>query len=444
MLATKRIEAAASDTAPSAMPLREAGEQIARARARERVMRERLQQLAQDDYRQGKRYQRQYLASFDVMLAALHKANQKKRRRIPDSELVALAVELNAWAGTDEVVRMWPKAKAGGYRAINSFGIRNAALQVLAYRAANPFINPHPSQYAAAGMGGVEVACRRILKLLRQGYTHVLVADVESNFNTMRREGVIRMIPLPTTLIEAVVLADGLNFTTNQRRCNSQAREGAIQRHATAPKPTIPATGLSQEDVPLDTLTVCARQRGSQRSSVDEALKKGRQGLPQGSACSSLFSAHLHAPIVRRLSELAPVVHFDDNYFIFAKSREELVPIAQTLRSEFNRHLAGPLLFSKCIIKAARYGFIGLGYQFKARGKWAWLRPSHDKLNDCNLKFLGMFDDVFCGNMTRQDVKRYINGWCAGHRLWPHWRLWRALLLGRLDQHFPAPTEVNG
>ncbi len=437
MLATKRIEAAASDTAPSAMPLREAGEQIARARARERAMRERLQQLAQDDYRQGKRYQRQYLASFDVMLAALHKANQKKRRRIPDSELVALAVELNAWAGTDERVHMWVRAKPGGYRAVNSFGIKNAALQVLAYRAAKPFIHPHPSQYAAAGMGGVEVACKRILKLLRQGYVWVLEADVESNFNTMRREGVIRMIPLPATLVDAVVLAGGLNFTTDQRRYDDPEKAGGSQQ-----KPNAHPIGLSLEDVPLDSpITVCARQRGSARGRADEALRRGRQGLPQGSACSSLFSVHLHEPIVRKLSELAPVVHFDDNYFIFAKSREELESLAQTLRSEFNRHLAGPLPFSKCIIKDARRSFIALGYQFKVRGRRATIRVPEHKLNLCSLNFgVLVMGAIYEGPTTREDAVRYIDGWVNGHRLWPHCRLWRKLLMGRLDQHLP-PTE---
>ena len=140
---------------------------------------------------------------------------------------------------------------------------------------------------------------------------------------------------------------------------------------------------------------------------------------------------------------MAPVVHFDDNYFIFAKSREELVPIAQTLRAEFNRHLAGPLLFSKCIIKDARQGFVALGYLFKVRGKRAWLRPSPRKLEGCYLKFLGMIDDIDFGRKTPEQVRRYLRGWCAAHQLWPNVNLWEKLLLGRLHQHCPPPTEVD-
>ncbi len=80
MPAINRIDTA-TRTAPAAVSLRQPHEQIEHTRARELVMRAELERLAREDYRKGRRYQRKYLASFDVMLAALHKANQKKRRR---------------------------------------------------------------------------------------------------------------------------------------------------------------------------------------------------------------------------------------------------------------------------------------------------------------------------------------------------------------------------
>ena len=139
---------------------------------------------------------------------------------------------------------------------------------------------------------------------------------------------------------------------------------------------------------------------------------------------------------------MAPVVHFDDNYFIFVKTREELVPIAQTLRSEFNRHLAGPLPFSKCIIKDARRSFIALGYQFKVRGRQATIRVPEHKLNLCSVKFSALImNAIHHGTTTREDAVRYIDRWLNGCRLWPHCRLWRALLIGRLDQHLPPADE---
>lgn len=70
--------------------------------------------------------------------------------------------------------------------------------------------------------------------------------------------------------------------------------------------------------------------------------------------------------------------------------------------------------------------------------------PPRHKLERHYVKFLGMFDDVALGNITREDAVQYIDGWVASHRLWPHWRLWRKLLMGRLDQHFPPPAEVDG
>lgn len=434
-------------------------ERMARACVRERGMRETLQRLARDDPRQGRRYQRQYLHGLDSMLAALHEANKKARFGLPVAELVTLAVELSAWLGTDESASMWPKGKADGYRPVTEFGVRNVTLQILAHRAAAPFIHPHPCQYAAAGNGSVEVACQRILKLLRGGFTWVLVADTEGNFNSMRRAGVIEMIPLPEKMIRAVVLADGLNINPtaprgsggeSERRCNTrekaEAGEGTIRRVADATKATRHPMGLPQGGAPLPKDIACARQRGSQRikrGRADEALKKGRQGLPQGSACSSLFSGCLHEPVVRTISELAPVVHFDDNYFIFAKTREGLLPIAQTLRAEFSRHPAGPLLFSKCIIKDARRGFVALGYIFKVKDGRAWLRPPHQKLERCYLKFLGMIDDVDFGTATPDAARQYLRGWCAAARIWPHVGLWERLLLARMDRLYPPPTEVD-
>ncbi len=311
-------------------------------------------------------------------------------------------------------------------------------------RAAEPFVSTHPNQYDVPGNGGAEGACRRLLEFLREGYVHVLVADVESNFNALRAEGLIEAIPLPPAITEAVVLARGLNIITSQRRSNDAKKAGSPKRRNTPKAPREPAGNPIQESLPLRGIARHAKSgKPKIPSRLKETLRKGRQGIPQGSVSSPLLSGCLHAPIVRNISQMAPTVHYSDNYHVVAKSGEGLLPIAKTLKAEFNRSPAGPLLLSKCIMVDARQGFAALGFIFKAKGKRAWLRPSHRKLEKCYLNFLGMIDDIVAGNKTPEQVRQILRGWCAAHRLWPHVGLWEKLLLGRLDQHYPPPTEVD-
>ncbi|MCZ6467384.1 MAG: hypothetical protein O6829_08950, partial [Alphaproteobacteria bacterium] len=150
------------------------------------------------------------------------------------------------------------------------------------------------------------------------------------------------------------------------------------------------------------------------------------------------FSAAIHEPMVRNISRQVAVVHFTDNFFLFSKTRAGALRAAKTLQAEFQRSPAGPLLSSDCIIKDARQGFEALGYIFKVKNGRASIRVGNHKLNLCSVKFMEMFDDIRSYNgMTRKDVIQFLDGWCAGHRLWPHWRLWRKLLMGRFDRHLP-------
>ncbi len=111
------------------------------------------------------------------------------------------------------------------------------------------------------------------------------------------------------------------------------------------------------------------------------------------------------------------------------------------MKAEFQRSPAGPLLFSKCIIKDARHGFRALGFTFRVRGGRVRVRPTRDKLERHWWEFIEMLDDVALGNATREGAVESLDGWCGAHRLWPHWRLWRRLLMGRLNRHVPPEAD---
>lgn len=442
MTATHSVDTA-TRTAPGEATPREARALVRRAQLRDTKMRAKMGRLAETDVSKGRRFQYGYLGAFSAKIAALVAAEKRLKTGLSDAELIALAKNLNPWVGTNERVNMYPEPKPGGYRPITSFGIQNKALQILVERAAKPFIRIHPAQYDALGHGGPPAACRRLLELLGQGYVHVVVADVAGNFNSLSAAGIKEMIPLPPAVIEAVVLARGLNINPSQRRYDYEKRAGDNQR-ATAPKaPRGPCRDGGCASPPLRGIARHAQSGTEHLSRLKESLRKGRRGIPQGLTGSSLYSAAIHEPMVRNISRVAPAVHYTDNFYAVAKTGDEALLVAKALKIELQRSPAGPLLWSECKIVDARHGFAALGYLFKVKNGRALIRVPRHKLEDCRTKFLGMFEDVALGNMTRAEVERYLDGWCAAHRLWPHWRLWRKLLVGRLDQHFPPPSATS-
>ena len=316
-------------------------------------------------------------------------------------------------------------------------------------RAAEPFIKIHPHQFDAPGNGGTPAACRRLLELLRAGYVHVVIADVEANFNNLSAAGIKEMIPLPPAVTEGVVLARNLNINPNQRRYDDAKRAGG-QIRATAPKAPRDPQGCNElVTLPLRGIARHADSGLKHPSRLKESLRKGRRGIPQGLTGSSLYSAAIHEPMVRNISRMAPAVHYGDNFYAAAKTGDEALLVAKALKAEFNRSPAGPLLLSTCIIKDARRGFAALGYIFRVKNGRATIHVPIHKLMDCETKFLSMLDDIICGNSmvcggtTREDVVRFIDGWCAGHRLWPFWRLWRKRLMRQIDKDFPPTEEGN-
>lgn len=442
MPATHSIDAA-TRAAPWAATPRDALALVRRALVREAKMRAKMARLAETDYKGGRRFQYGYLGSFSAKVTALCEANKKLKAGLSDAGLVALAKDLNPWAGTSEPVNMYPKPKPGGYRPITSFAIENKALQILVERAAEPFIQIEPNQFDAKGNGGTPAACRRLLELLGQGYVHVVVADVEANFNSLRAEGIKEIVPLPPAVIEAVVLARGLNFNPNQRR-SKDAKKAAGRRHANAPEThRNPPKGMGCVSPPLRGIARYAKSGIEHPSRLIETMRKGRRGIPQGLTGSSLYSAAIHAPMVRNISRTAPAVHYNDNFYAVAKTGDGALLVAKALKAEFNRSPAGPLLLSKCIIVEARQGFAALGYIFRVKNGRPKIHVPAHKLELCEIKFLSMFDDIICGIMTREDVVDSIDRWCASHRLWPFWRHWRRRFIRQLDRHFPPTEEGN-
>ena len=437
MPAINRIDRA-TRAAPEAATARDATALVKRALVREPYLLEKMVRLAETDYPKGRDFQRVYLRSFPAKVAAVVAAGKRLQMGFTDAQVIELAKGIDPFRGTQEAVRLWPHKKTGGSRPVAAFGIENKALQFMAKRAAKPFIKIHPHQFDAKGHGGPPAACRRILELLRAGYVNVVVMDVAGNFNALRAEGIIKTIPLPPAVIEGVVLARGLNINPNERRYNHAAKAGSRKRNQAPKAPRKPKGSLHGDSQTLR-VVVCGAAGPTDSGRLREIMRTGRRGLSQGSLGSPLFSDAIHEPMVAKISRYGEVVHYADNFFVFTKTKAGALRAAKTLKAEFQRLLAGPLLPSDATIKDARDGFVALGYVFKVKGKRAWLRPPRHKLERVWWRYSEMMEDVATGNVTRQEFMDSLDSWCAAHRLWSHWGLWRKLLRSRFDRHL-SPT----
>ena len=443
MPAINRIDTA-TRAAPEAATARDAKALVRRALVREPKLRAKMVRLAKTDYVRGRDFQRVYLRSFPAKVAAVVAAGKKLGMDLTDAQVIALAKGIDPFKGTGEAVRTYPKPKAGGYRPITTFGAANKALQILVKQAAEPFIKIHPHQFDARGHGGPPAACRRILELIGEGYVHVVVADVEANFNALRAEGIKETIPLPPAVTEAVVLARGLNINPHERRYHDAETAEGQKRGAAAPTPKAPRArkvSVPNDAIPRRAVIVRRARSGLKHPSrLRETMRKGRRGISQGSMGSPLYSAAIHALMVGNISRLAPVVHYTDNFYVFAKTGKGALRAAKALKAEFQRSPAGPLLFSSCAIKDAREGFAALGYIFKVRNGRAKIQVPGHKLERQLNKFMETENDVYMGLRTPEDAVESVDRWCAAHRLWPFWRLWRSRVLRRLARDFP---EIN-
>ena len=302
--------------------------------------------------------------------------------------------------------------------------------------AARPFIKVHKHQFDARGHGGPPAACRRILELIGAGYVNVVVMDVAGNFNALSAAGIIKTIPLPPAVIEAVVLARGLNINPHERRYDD-AKAGRRKQASKAPRKP---KGSSFRDSLTPRVVVSGAAGPTDSGRLRETMRTGRRGLPQGSLGSPLFSDAIHAPMVAKISRHGEVVHYADNFFVFTKTKAGALRAAKTIKAEFNRSPAGPLLPSDAIIKDAREGFVALGYLFKVRNGRAVIQvPGHLLERQVN-RFMETSEDCRRHLITPRDAFDSITRFCVSKSLWPYWRAWRARVLRRLARDYP---EIN-
>ena len=233
--------------------------------------------------------------------------------------------------------RLWLKQKrAGGTRPIYSFTSQDKARQrlyALAIRASAGF---HPSQ--SLFRGGRSAVCDALQSALRdvpQG-SHFLHLDVRDFFGSISHEWLERNLPFPRRLIRQFIHTGGL--------------------------------------------VVSHRGGGLARNPCEENQERGRRGIPQGSAASSVVAEFVMADVLRSLADQLPCDRtfiYSDNIGLLVRL-EEVSRFEEHLRGAFAGHTAGPFQLRVSHIPITRtFRFLGYDWRRTRAGNVRVRIPKH-------------------------------------------------------------------
>ncbi len=372
--------------------IREAAEQ-------ERRLRRRIERaLAAGERKRARYFTGLYLKSGSAKLVATIEANKKLKphRKVKNELVLEIAASLDPWKGTDESVSVNAVANHSNpndQRIIFDFGIQNRALQILVREALRPWAQLHPDQFAI--QGGRQEAGKAVVNALGDGFRWAVQTDIKDCFSTFDDGEVARLLPIPEEVTRKVITTQHLNITSGN---------------------IIELLGMTEIAVEV------------------------RQGIPQGSAVSSLVAEMLLAPVAFGLPGDVRPVFYSDNILVITRQKSEAVTIAKTLKSALMSHPAGPLWPKFIEIKDARMGFDFLGYRFSKEADTVRVEPATFNLNKFNqqqfsyLKRLTQGEDAVADKeRIRRKARRYVRSWCQAFSLWPDWSVFRTKKLTEIQ-----------
>ena len=331
-----------------------------------------------------------YLNSYDARRVAVQEAyNALAYDRRPDATtLPDIAKCLNAWAGTNEAVRVniKPKGNNGDYRLIMDFGIENRALQYLGLPLIRITANLHPHQYGA--QGGTHAAISYVRDMLLQGYVFAEEFDIKDCYPSFDEKKVPGLLSIPKEVTQRTIISRYLNLVPGNLRDVFG-----------------PADANGQEPILL----------------VD-ALAEARPGIPQGSALSSLITEALLAIPLKTLPVFGRVTGYMDNILLMAKSENDGVAISKALYCALKAHPAGPLRpkVTNFFGKPVDY----IGHRFTRIGAHVKIEPTPD--NEVEFRQMVSADfrtlkraDISESRRARtaRNLKTYVRSWTAAFSL---------------------------
>src|SRR5262249_33834985 len=147
------------------------------------------------DFKSAVHLTRVYLKSFEVRLAAVCEARGKLPilQRPTRQQIPIIARKLNAWAGTDEPVKVnWvKKGEHGNTRTVLDFGIENRSLQHMILALVGERGHLLPLQFGAKG---VPQAIGKVVELMKDGNLWTIETDIANFFPSFEGENLHKFL----------------------------------------------------------------------------------------------------------------------------------------------------------------------------------------------------------------------------------------------------------
>ena len=332
------------------------------------------------------------LNSPGVKVAALYSAVRHQRRRVrceqfSAHEIVETAFSLSMCEAPDEAVRLYPMFKAkGGWRPIFAFGPRNYARQLVFLWAIEPRAKGliDTRQHAAPGRSGRDGAVAAAEDFIHQGAHAACEVDVSNCFGMIGRDWAIAQsvsLGIPEQIARSVL------FPRDDRLITPVCQETMRYNYSAYPE--------------------------------SQALRtRGRLGLPQGAASSSILA---EIAVAHLLSEVptAQVSTYCDNLMVMAPKRTNVEGLLNTLDEAARHHPAGQLALTRGPIRRVSEGFDFLGYNIHSYKGHVHIEPTRAAKSDGAKKIERRLRDVADGKpgATRR-LRRTCRGWASAFSRW--------------------------
>ena len=265
--------------------------------------------------------------------------------------------------------------------------------------ALSPWAKRHLHQDRYAVRGGRDAAIKAAIEALDEGSNWAVTADVKDFYPNVNGKKLATLLPLPGEVIRMVIISRFLGLYPGHR--------------------------------PLGVTTA-------------SFMAQARQGIPQGSAVSSLVAEVVLAPIFTALPEGAHVINYADNFLILAPNEDGACSTISALRCACKSLPAGPFRLVAQEPRPSTEWFDFLGYSLRALDGNTSIRPSnwnmqrfHHVANDFEddlLEGMGDGDEFF------KKVERFIRSWSAAFHFWPDSDFNRDKWLCQLDE----AAEIGG
>ncbi len=361
--------------------------------------------------KRAKYFTNTYFNSWAAKYVAAVKAykNMPRHHKIADMDVGKIADLIDAFRGTDEPVTLHLKEKksGNGERQIMDFGIKNRALQYLALSVLEAQAVLSPMQFGTKG--GVNAAAKVVLKNLDDGYVYTTEIDVSNCFPSVGVKALPDILPIPSKVIDHSLSAQSLNIT---------------------PGNFIPWVGL--DDKP----SVEEYASGP----YAEIIKEGRQGLPQGSATSSLIVEILFAPVFLTPPKNVCLLGYIDNFLVMGKSASDVASMKSNLEEFLLGHPAGPFVPRLESTSTPNQPFVFLGYELFQSGSSYGARPSGQNLSMFCQKFDRGLDQISGKKHSHtvrkrkvKELRRYVRSWTSAFARWEKSAVFRSKRLSEIN-----------